>query len=149
MTEMNIRQVMDVLPHRFPFLLVDKVLELNSGESVVVQKNITASEPCFQGHFPDYPVYPGVLLLESMAQTMAFITFGEKDFERGPNWIYFLAGIDKARFKRQVIPGDIVTIKTRLLKSMQGAAKFQSEAYVGEELACTADIMGMLKEVER
>ncbi|MGM0562740.1 MAG: 3-hydroxyacyl-ACP dehydratase FabZ [Pseudomonadota bacterium] len=149
MTEMNIRKVMDVLPHRFPFLLVDKVLELKSGESVVVQKNITASEPCFQGHFPDYPIYPGVLLLESMAQTMAFITFADEGFDRGPDCIYFLAGVDKARFKRQIIPGDIVTIRTRLLKKMQGAAKFQSEAYVGEELACTADIMGMLKEVER
>ncbi|EDY85870.1 (3R)-hydroxymyristoyl-(acyl carrier protein) dehydratase [gamma proteobacterium HTCC5015] len=140
---------MDLLPHRFPFLLVDKVLELVPNESVVVQKNVTASEPCFQGHFPDYPLYPGVLLLESMAQTMAFVTFGDANFERKPDSVYFLAGIDKARFKRQVVPGDVVIIKTRLLKTMKGAAKFESEAYVGDELACSATIMGMLKEVER
>lgn len=148
MSELNIRKVMDILPHRFPFLLVDRVLELKPGESVTVIKNITVSEPCFQGHFPNYPVYPGVLLLESMAQTMAFITFMDEKFERKPDQIYFLAGIDKARFKRQVIPGDTVTIKTHLIKASRGVAKFESVAYVGDEVACSAEIMGALKEVE-
>lgn len=149
MSEMNIHKVMELLPHRFPFLLVDRVLALKLGESVEVLKNITASEPCFQGHFPEYPVYPGVLLLESMAQTMAFITYTEEGFEKQPDQIYFFAGIDKARFKRQVIPGDQVIIKTQLLRRSQGVAKFESVAYVDNEVACTAVLMGALREVEK
>lgn len=149
MSEMNIHKVMELLPHRFPFLLVDRVLSLEPGVSVEVLKNITVNEPCFQGHFPEYPVYPGVLLLESMAQTMAFITYTEAGFEKQPDQIYFFAGIDKARFKKQVIPGDQVIIKTQLIKCSQGVAKFEAVAYVDGEVACKAELMGALREVEK
>jgi len=146
---MNIHKVMELLPHRFPFLLVDRVLSLEPGASVEVLKNVTVNEPCFQGHFPEYPVYPGVLLLESMAQTMAFITYTEAGFERKPEQIYFFVGIDKARFKRQVIPGDQVIIETRLIKCSQGVAKFESIAYVDGEVACKAELMGALRDIEK
>lgn len=146
---MNIHKVMELLPHRFPFLLIDKITELSKGESVTAVKNITVNEPCFQGHFPEYPVYPGVLLLESMAQTMAFITYTDPAFEKSPDHIYFLAGIDKARFKRQVGPGDQVIIKTKLVQCSQGVAKFESIAYVDDKVVCKADIMGALREVEK
>lgn len=146
---MNIHKVMELLPHRFPFLLVDRVLSLEPGASVEVLKNVTVNEPCFQGHFPEYPVYPGVLLLESMAQTMAFITYTEAGFERKPEQIYFFVGIDKARFKRQVIPGDQVIIETRLIKCSQGVAKFESIAYVDGEIACKAELMGALRDIEK
>jgi 3-hydroxyacyl-[acyl-carrier-protein] dehydratase len=149
MSQMNIHKVMALLPHRFPFLLVDRVLVLDPGVSVEVLKNVTVNEPCFQGHFPEYPVYPGVLLLESMAQTMAFITYTEAGFEQQPDQIYFFAGIDKARFKKQVIPGDQVVIKTQLMKCSQGVAKFESVAYVDGEVACKAELMGALRDVEK
>lgn len=149
MAKKNIHQVMEFLPHRFPFLLVDRVLALEPGQSVTVIKNITVNEPCFQGHFPDYPVYPGVLLLESMAQTMAFITYTEPGFEKQPDQIYFFAGIDKARFKRQVTPGDQVVITTKLLKTSQGVAKFESIAQVDDKIVCKAELMGALRDVEK
>ena len=146
---MDIHKVLDFLPHRYPFLLIDRVLELESGESVTAIKNITVNEPCFQGHFPEYPVYPGVLLLESMAQTMAFVTYTTPGFEKSPEHIYYLAGIDKARFKRQVVPGDQVVIKTKLINHSQGVAKFESIAYVDDEVVCKANIMGALREVKK
>ncbi len=145
---MVIKQVMEMLPHRFPFLLIDRVLELEFGTSVTALKNITVNEPCFQGHFPDYPVYPGVLLLESMAQSMAFITYTEPGFEKQPGQIYYFAGIDKARFKKQVVPGDQVIIKTRLIKCSQGVAKFESIAYVEGKIVCKAGIMGALRTIK-
>ena len=147
MKQLNIKRVMEYLPHRFPFLLIDRVTELIPGERVVAIKNITINEPCFQGHFPEYPVYPGVLMLEAMAQTMAFITFSKIGFEKRPEKIYYFAGIDKARFKKQVEPGDQIIIKTELLQSSQGVAKFSSVAYVDDVVVCKAELMGALKEV--
>lgn len=145
-TALNNKQVREYLPHRFPMLLIDKVESLVPGQSVVAVKNVTVNEPCFQGHFPEQPVYPGVLILESMAQSMAFITYTEPGFVKQDNQIYFFAGVDKARFKRQVFPGDQMIIKTELTKTSQGVAKFKSVAYVDEKPVCKAEIMGALRE---
>lgn len=143
---LNNLQVREYLPHRFPMLLIDKVNHLEPGHKVVAIKNITTNEPCFQGHFPERPVYPGVLILESMAQSMAFITYSKPGFQKKDNQIYFFAGIDKARFKRQVVPGDTLEIKTELVQTSQGVAKFKSVAYVDEKVVCKAEIMGALRE---
>lgn len=145
-SSLTINQVKEYLPHRFPMLLIDRVDALVPGESVVAIKNVTVNEPCFQGHFPDQPVYPGALILESMAQSMAFITYSEPGFVKQDNKIYFFAGVDKARFKRQVFPGDQIVIETELIKTSQGVAKFKSVARVDGKLVCKSEIMGALRD---
>lgn len=143
-----IKDIMNILPHRFPFLLIDRVIELQEGQSVVAVKNITINEPCFQGHFPERPIYPGVLILESMAQTTALISHTLSQIEMNDNQIYFFAGINKARFKRQVKPGDQMIIKTELVKCSQGVSKFDSIAEVDGKTVCKAQLMGALREVD-
>lgn len=143
-----IKDIMNILPHRFPFLLIDRVIELQEGQSVVAVKNITINEPCFQGHFPERPIYPGVLILESMAQTTALISHTLSQIEMNDNQIYFFAGINKARFKRQVKPGDQMIIKTELVKCSQGVSKFDSIAEVDGKIVCKAQLMGALREVD-
>lgn len=143
-----IKDVMQMLPHRFPFLLIDRILELKEGESVVAIKNVTINEPCFQGHFPERPIYPGVLILESMAQTTAFVNYTSSGSGGRQDQIYFFAGINKARFKRQVKPGDQIMITTELVKSSQGVSKFDCVAKVDGKIVCKAQLMGALREAE-
>lgn len=137
MTE-NIATAIDVrqcLPHRYPFLLVDKVNQLVLGESIEAVKNVTHNEPFFNGHFPEQPVMPGVLMVEALAQASGILicqTLGADRVE-----IFYLAGIDEARFKRQVEPGDVLTLRVRVEKRRRELWKFYGEAWVGEELACS------------
>ncbi len=141
MTPLEIRDIIGHLPHRFPFLLVDRVLEYEPGKHIVALKNVTINEPFFPGHFPNHPVMPGVLVIEAMAQTaaiLAFITAGESVGDK--NIVYF-AGIDDARFKRPVVPGDQIMMRAELEWQRRGIWRFKTTARVDEHLAAEASLM--------
>ena len=133
----DINQILKLLPHRYPFLLVDRVLEISPRASIKALKNVTMNEPFFQGHFPDFPVMPGVLIIEALAQTAALLTFSEAKAE---NAVYYFAGIDGARFKKPVLPGDQLIMTAILEREKAGIYKFQVKATVNDELAAEANI---------
>jgi 3-hydroxyacyl-[acyl-carrier-protein] dehydratase len=133
----DINQILKLLPHRYPFLLVDRVLEIRPRVSITALKNVTMNEPFFQGHFPDFPVMPGVLIIEALAQTAALLTFSEAKAE---NAVYYFAGIDGARFKKPVLPGDQLIMTAILEREKAGIYKFQVKATVNDELAAEANI---------
>lgn len=133
----DIHHILKLLPHRYPFLLVDRVLEITPRVSITALKNVTMNEPFFQGHFPDFPVMPGVLIIEALAQTAALLTFSEAKAE---NAIYYFAGIDGARFKKPVLPGDQLIMTAILEREKAGIYKFQVKATVNGELAAEANI---------
>ena len=144
---MDIHQVMQHLPHRYPFLLIDRVLDYKLGESLHAIKNITVNEPCFTGHFPHRPVMPGVLILEALAQAtgiLAFKTMGELPDDGS---IYYFVGIDNARFKKPVEPGDQVHLKVVVERRKRDMWKFSAEATVDEQVVCSADLMCAKKSV--
>ena len=146
LTELNILQIMEWLPHRYPFLLVDRVTESVPGKSIRALKNVTFNGHFFAGHFAEYPVMPGVLIVEAMAQVAGLLTimsFGQ----RKDNEIYFFAAIDKARFKRQVVPGDQLVFEVELMNFKRGIGKFKAIAKVDGQLAAEAEIMIAKKEV--
>jgi 3-hydroxyacyl-[acyl-carrier-protein] dehydratase len=133
----DINQILKLLPHRYPFLLVDRVLEITPRVSIKALKNVTMNEPFFQGHFPDFPVMPGVLIIEALAQTAALLTFSEAKAE---NAVYYFAGIDGARFKKPVLPGDQLIMTAIFEREKAGIYKFQVKATVNDELAAEANI---------
>ena len=145
---MDIIDILQHLPHRYPFLLIDRVTEFKPGESLTGYKNVTYNEPFFQGHFPERPVMPGVLLLEAMAQATGLLAF--KTVERGARResLYFLVGIDKARFKQPVEPGDQVVLRADLLRSKRGIWVFDCKASVDGNVAATAEIMCTERAIE-
>lgn len=145
---MNINDILQHLPHRYPFLLIDRVTEFKAGESLVGYKNVTYNEPFFQGHFPERPVMPGVLLLEAMAQATGLLAF--KTVERGARResLYFLVGIDKARFKQPVEPGDQIILRAELLRSKRGIWVFDCTATVDGNLVASAEIMCTERAIE-
>ena len=134
---LNSEEIKAIIPHRYPFLLVDQILEVEENR-VVGKKNVTINEPFFQGHFPDYPVMPGVLILEALAQTGAVAILGK---EENKGKIGFLAGIDKARFRRQVRPGDVLTLEVEITRLKGPIGKGRAKATVDGEIACEAEIM--------
>ncbi|MFW2372801.1 MAG: 3-hydroxyacyl-ACP dehydratase FabZ [Gammaproteobacteria bacterium] len=138
---MNINEIANTLPHRYPFQLVDKVLDYEVGKWLTAIKNVTINEPFFEGHFPGYPVMPGVLIMEALAQATGLLGFRTMDEDPSDNMLYLFVGIDKARFKRQVVPGDTLTLNVKLLKRSRNIWKFDCEAKVGDELAASAEIM--------
>lgn len=138
---LDVNEIRNYLPHRYPFLLIDRVVELNIGESIVAYKNITINEGIFQGHFPDYPVFPGVLILEAMAQACGVLGFKTMGKTPEDGSIYLYAGIDKVRFKRQVVPGDQLYIEAKKLSDKRGIWKFECVAKVDGQLATSATIM--------
>ncbi|RLA59343.1 MAG: 3-hydroxyacyl-[acyl-carrier-protein] dehydratase FabZ [Epsilonproteobacteria bacterium] len=138
--QLNILDIQELLPHRYPFLLVDKVLECEPKERLLACKNVTFNEPFFQGHFPNNPIFPGVLMLEALAQTTALLT-AQSDDQFGPGTTYFLAGIDKARFKKQVVPGDQLMLEAIFVKSRRNIWSFECRAEVDGVLATSANIM--------
>lgn len=140
------KDIQKIIPHRYPFMLLDRITAFESGQSLTALKNISMNEPQFMGHFPDFPVMPGVLIIEAMAQAcgaLAILTEGG----RNPDEIYFFAGIDNARFKRQIIPGDQLVFQIKLLQSKRGIGKFAAQAFVGDELAVEAEIMCAKRKV--
>jgi 3-hydroxyacyl-[acyl-carrier-protein] dehydratase len=144
---MDIHQILKLLPHRYPFLLVDRVLELDKGKSIRTLKNVTINEPFFVGHFPRRPVMPGVLMLEAMAQSAALLSFATMDVAPDDKTVYYFAGIDGARFKRPVEPGDQLVMDVSLTRMKAGIFKFKGIARVGEELACEAELMCTMRNV--
>ena len=145
---MEIPEIMRRLPHRYPFLLVDRVLELVPNEKVVAIKNVSMNEPHFPGHFPHHPVMPGVLIVEAMAQAAGLLAFNSAGKDRSENSVIYFVGIDNARFKRPVVPGDQLRLEARITKNIRGIWKFETRALVGEQLACEADLMCTLRDLD-
>jgi 3-hydroxyacyl-[acyl-carrier-protein] dehydratase len=144
---MDIHQILKLLPHRYPFLLVDRVLDIEKGKSIKALKNVTINEPFFTGHFPHRPVMPGVLMLEALAQTAALLAFDTLGETPDDNTVYYFAGIDGARFKRPVEPGDQLTLEVALLRMKSGIFKFKATAKVGTELAVEAELMCTMRKI--
>ena len=144
---MDIHQILKQLPHRYPILLVDRVLELDPGKRIKALKNVTINEPFFVGHFPHRPVMPGVLMLEAMAQTAALLSFATLGVTPNDKTVYYFAGIDGARFKRPVEPGDQLVMNVELTRMKAGIFKFKATSHVGEELACEAELMCTMRTV--
>ena len=138
---MDIHEILKQLPHRYPFLLVDRVLELEKGKRIKAIKNVTINEPFFVGHFPHRPVMPGVLMLEAMAQVAALLAFDALGTTPSEKTIYYFAGIDGARFKRPVEPGDQLMMDVSLERMKSGIFKFKGIARVDGQLACEAELM--------
>jgi 3-hydroxyacyl-[acyl-carrier-protein] dehydratase len=145
---MDINQILDHLPHRYPFLLIDRVTEFKPGESLVGIKNVTYNEPFFQGHFPQRPVMPGVLILEAMAQATGLLAFRTMERTAERQSLYFLVGMDKARFKRPVEPGDQLILRARLLRSKRGIWVFDCDASVDGKIVATAEIMCTERDID-
>lgn len=138
---MDVREIQRYLPHRYPFLLVDRVIELNLGESIVAIKNVSINEPFFEGHFPQKSVMPGVLIVEAMAQAAGILGFKTSDKTPADGSIYLFVGADNVRFKRQVVPGDQLVLKVNYVSDRRGIWKFQCSSYVDDQLAAEATII--------
>ena len=144
---MDIHQILKQLPHRYPILLVDRVLDIDKGKSIRAIKNVTINEPFFTGHFPHRPVMPGVLMLEALAQAAALLSFDAMGASPDDNTVYYFAGIDGARFKRPVEPGDQLILEVELLRMKAGIFKFKACAKVGEEVAVEAELMCTMRKI--
>jgi 3-hydroxyacyl-[acyl-carrier-protein] dehydratase len=144
---MDIHKILTLLPHRYPILLVDRVLEIDKGKSIKAIKNVTINEPYFTGHFPHRPVMPGVLMLEALAQAAALLAFDALDMTPDANTLYYFAGIDGARFKRPVEPGDQLTLYVTMGRMRAGIFKFQAKAMVGDELAVEAELTCAMRTI--
>lgn len=150
MNTMDITEILKYLPHRYPFLLIDRVLDFTPGESLHAIKNVTINEPFFQGHFPIQPVMPGVLILEAMAQATGLLAFKTmSDDVPPPGVLYYFAGIDNARFRRVVVPGDQIHFDVKMIKERRGIGVFYGEAKVDGEVACSAEIMCARREISQ
>ena len=144
---MDIHKILKQLPHRYPFLLVDRVLELDKGKSIKALKNVTINEPFFVGHFPHRPVMPGVLMIEALAQAAALLSFDALDASPNDQMIYYFAGIDGVRFKRPVEPGDQLILEVALLRMKAGIFKFKARALVSDELAVQAELTCAMRTI--
>ena len=144
---MDIHQILKQLPHRYPILLVDRVLELEKGKRIKALKNVTINEPFFMGHFPHRPVMPGVLMLEAMAQAAALLAFDTVGVTPDDKTVYYCAGIDGARFKRPVEPGDQLVMDVSLDRMKAGIFKFKGVTRVGEDIACEAELMCTMRSI--
>jgi 3-hydroxyacyl-[acyl-carrier-protein] dehydratase len=143
---MGINEILKYLPHRYPFLLIDRVIDIKLGESLVALKNITMNEQFFVGHFPNRPVMPGVLILEAMAQAGGVLAYKSTNSTPEDGVLYYFAGIDKARFRRVVEPGDQLRLEVKVLRSKRDIWVLEGSAYVGDELACSAEFMSASKQ---
>lgn len=147
MTTMDIHQILKKLPHRYPILLVDRVVEMELNKSIKALKNVTINEPFFMGHFPHRPVMPGVLILEALAQASALLSFASMGEDPGDDTVVYFAGIDGARFKRPVEPGDQLILESTLLRAKAGIFKYQARALVNGELATEAELMCTMRKI--
>jgi 3-hydroxyacyl-[acyl-carrier-protein] dehydratase len=145
---MDIHEILKRLPHRYPFLLVDRVLELEKGKRIVALKNVTINEPFFTGHFPHRPVMPGVMMLEALAQASAILAFDTSGVRPDDGTVFYFVGIDNARFKRPVEPGDQLMLHSAVERSRAGIVKFNAKAMVGDAVAVEADLMCTMRRVE-
>lgn len=145
---MDIHEILKRLPHRYPFLLVDRVLELERGKSLRALKNVTMNEPFFVGHFPARPVMPGVMILEALAQAAAILAFDNLDIRPDDRTVFYFAGIDRARFKRPVVPGDQLMLHVVLDRMKAGIVKFTTEAKVDDKIVAEAELMCTMRQVD-
>jgi 3-hydroxyacyl-[acyl-carrier-protein] dehydratase len=145
---MTIEEIRQYLPHRYPFLLLDRVLEWEKDRRIVAVKNVTVNEPFFQGHFPHYSVMPGVLIVEAMAQASALLSLRSMGLRNDSKTVYYFVGIDGARFKRPVVPGDTLRIEAEQLRMSRGMAKFAARALVDGQLATEAELLCALRPIE-
>ncbi|MGQ5489400.1 3-hydroxyacyl-ACP dehydratase FabZ [Thauera sp. AutoDN2] len=142
---MDIKEILQYLPHRYPFLLVDRVLEIEPGVRARALKNVTMNEPFFPGHFPHHPVMPGVLIIEAMAQAAALLSFKSSGVKPDENSVVYFAGIDHARFKRPVVPGDQLIFEVEITQSKRNIYKYKARATVDGDLAAEAELMCAIK----
>ena len=148
MVSLNIYEILEHLPHRYPFLLIDKVLECEPGKSLIGIKNVSHNEPYFPGHFPTRPIMPGVLILEALAQATGILAFQTVGRKPDGTSLYYFVGIDKARFKQPVIPGDQLRLEVEFVRQMRGIWKFDGRAVVDGKVVCSAELMCAEREVE-
>ncbi len=146
---MEIREILDTLPHRYPFLLVDKVNELVPGERIVAQKNVTVNEQFFTGHFPHFPVMPGVLIVEALAQAAGILSFKTMGDKSNDDSVYFFVGIDNCRFKRPVVPGDILLLNVTIERQSRLMCKYKGTATVDGQVAAEAELMCALRDLPK
>lgn len=146
-TSMDIHEILEHLPHRYPFVLVDRVLSLELGKEIVAVKNVSVNEPYFPGHFPYHPVMPGVLIVEAMAQAAAILSFKTMDTKPSDDSVYYFAGIDSARFKKPVSPGDQLILKVKIDRILRGIWKYSGQALVDDVVVAEAEMMCILKAI--
>ncbi len=146
LNSLDIQEILSLLPHRYPMLLVDRVLDYTPGESLHAIKNVTFNEPIFTGHFPNQPIFPGVLILEAMAQATGLLGFKTVE-NRSENELYLFAAVDNARFKQPVVPGDTMHLHVQFLKERRNIWKFAAEAKVDGKVVCAAEIMCARREL--
>ena len=144
---MEINEIMKVLPHRYPFLLIDRVKSFEAHKNLVATKNVTINEPFFNGHFPGHPVMPGVLIIEAMAQAAALLAFKSLDIIKPEDHVVYFVGIDRARFKKPVVPGDQLVITAEIVRNIIGIWKFSARGEVDGKLASEAVLMCTMREV--
>lgn len=147
MSAMDINEIMKYLPHRYPFLMLDRVESVEPGKKIVAVKNVSVNEPFFQGHFPNRPVFPGVLIVEAMAQAAAILSFKSENTTPDADSVYYFVGIDGARFKRPVGPGDQLVLEVEFLRAIKGIWKFVGKAKVNDAVAAEAELMCTVRKV--
>ena len=145
---MNIQEILEYLPHRYPFLLIDRVIECELGKRIRALKNVSVNEPYFNGHFPYYKVMPGVLVVEAMAQAAAILSFRTMGIKPDDKSVYYFAGIDRARFKKPVIPGDQLLLEGSIERTVRSVVKYAGKAYVGDALVAEAELLCTLRPIE-
>lgn len=138
---MDIQEILEHLPHRYPFLLIDRVLECEPGKRLVALKNVSVNEPMFTGHFPERPIFPGVLIMEALAQATGILAFRTTGKKPDGTSLYYFAGIDKCRFKQPVVPGDQLILEVEVIKEKRGIWKFNAEAKVDGKVVASAELM--------
>jgi len=145
---LDVREILQYLPHRYPFLLIDRVLEYELGQRLTGLKNVTFNEPFFSGHFPQQPIMPGVLILEALAQATGMLAFVSEGGKPDRNAMYYLVGIDKARFKRPVEPGDQLILEVSMSRLRRGVGVFSGQAKVDGQLAASAELMCARRDID-
>ena len=148
MTTMDIHEILEHLPHRYPFLLVDRVLDVVPGEKITALKNVTINEPFFPGHYPHHPVMPGVLVIEALAQAAAILSFKTLGNKPDDKTVYYFVGIDDARFKRPVVPGDQLILNVAIKLQKRGIWKFSASATVNGQMAAEAELMCTMRTID-
>jgi len=146
---MDIHEILDHLPHRYPFVLIDRVISLETGKEIVALKNVTVNEPFFPGHFPYHPVMPGVLIVEAMAQAAAVLSFKTMGIKPTNDSVYYFAGIDSARFKKPVSPGDQIRLNVKIDRILKGIWKYDGVATVDDVVVAEASMMCILKSIDK
>jgi len=146
---MDIHEILDHLPHRYPFILVDRVISMELGKEITAIKNVTINEPYFPGHFSYHPVMPGVLIVEALAQAAALLSFKTMDTKPTEDSVYYFAGIDNARFKKPVNPGDQIVLHVKIDRVLKGIWKYSGTATVDKEIVAEANMMCILKEIKK